>query len=33
MTGLPFTVAELRAFVLVARSLSFTQAARDLGIT
>src|SRR5258707_135263 len=33
MTGLPFTIAELKAFVMVARSLSFTHAARGLGIT
>jgi DNA-binding transcriptional LysR family regulator len=33
MTGLPFTIAELKAFVMVARSLSFTHAARCLGIT
>src|ERR1700722_4558241 len=33
MTGLPFPIAELKAFVMVARSLSFTQAARYLGIT
>jgi DNA-binding transcriptional LysR family regulator len=33
MTGPPFTIAELKAFVMVARSLSFTHAARYLGIT
>jgi DNA-binding transcriptional LysR family regulator len=33
MTGPPLTIAELKAFVMVARSLSFTHAARPLGIT
>jgi DNA-binding transcriptional LysR family regulator len=33
MTELPLTIAELRAFVMVARSLSFTHAAGYLGVT
>jgi LysR family carnitine catabolism transcriptional activator len=33
MNGLPLTIAELKAFVMVARSLSFTHAASNLGIT
>src|SRR5258707_3217077 len=33
MTAPPFTIAELRAFVMVARSLNFTHAASHLGIT